>query len=348
MNPIRRLWQKAMHNEALRERLRIIIFQSDTPAGKAFDVALLWCIVASILVVVVESMQGIPPTLKQVFTVLEYVFTFFFTLEYLCRLYCSDKPREYALSFFGIIDLLSTLPLYIGWIFGPVRYLMIVRTFRLIRVFRVFKLFSFLKEGDLLMRSLVISAPKVAVFFLFMVIMVISMGTLMYIVEGDMPDTPFVDIPTSIYWAVVTMTTVGYGDIAPSTLVGRILSAIVMLMGYTIMAVPTGIVSAQMVHDHKPRRKTKYCPECGSPVPSDAHFCPFCGLKQEESKKATGNSALSMVLFLLMSSLSLNSFAQDKLLTGTVIGTRESVDYSTGKASTTSWRTRCAGRSIWI
>ena len=335
MNPIRRLWQKAMHNEALRERLRIIIFQSDTPAGKAFDVALLWCIVASILVVVVESMQGIPPTLKQVFTVLEYVFTFFFTLEYLCRLYCSDKPREYALSFFGIIDLLSTLPLYIGWIFGPVRYLMIVRTFRLIRVFRVFKLFSFLKEGDLLMRSLVISAPKVAVFFLFMVIMVISMGTLMYIVEGDMPDTPFVDIPTSIYWAVVTMTTVGYGDIAPSTLVGRILSAIVMLMGYTIMAVPTGIVSAQMVHDHKPRRKTKYCPECGSPVPSDAHFCPFCGLKQEVSKKATGNSALSMVLFLLMSSLSLNSFAQDKLLTGTVIGTRESVDYSTGKASTT-------------
>ena len=335
MNPIRQLWQKAMRNEALRERLRIIIFQSDTPAGKAFDVALLWCIVASILVVVVESMQGIPPTLKQVFTVLEYIFTFFFTLEYLCRLYCSDKPREYALSFFGIIDLLSTLPLYIGWIFGPVRYLMIVRTFRLIRVFRVFKLFSFLKEGDLLMRSLVISAPKVAVFFLFMVIMVISMGTLMYIVEGDMPDTPFVDIPTSIYWAVVTMTTVGYGDIAPSTLIGRILSAIVMLMGYTIMAVPTGIVSAQMVHDHKPRRKTKYCPECGSPVPSDAHFCPFCGLKQEVSKKATGNSALSMVLFLLMSSLSLNSFAQDKLLTGTVIGTRESVDYSTGKASTT-------------
>ena len=335
MNLFRRLWQKAMHNTALREKLRIIIFQSDTPAGKAFDVALLGCIVASIVLVVVESMQAIPPTAKLVFTVLEYVFTFFFTLEYLCRLYCSDKPREYALSFFGIVDLLSTLPLYIGWIFGPVRYLMVVRTFRLIRVFRVFKLFSFLQEGDLLMRSLLFSAPKIGVFFLFMVIMVISMGTLMYMVEGNIPGTPFVDIPTSIYWAVVTMTTVGYGDIAPSTLVGRVLSAIVMLMGYTIMAVPTGIVSAQMVHDHKQKkRKVGYCPECGSPLPDDAHFCPFCGLKQDINIKKIKSPALPLILFALMQCFTLSSMAQDALLTGTVIGTRESVDYSTGNSST--------------
>ena len=156
MNSIRRLWQKAMSNDALREKLRIIIFQSDTPLGKVFDIALLCCIVASILIVILESLQGMPPKAKLTFTVLEYVFTFFFTLEYLCRLYCSDKPRDYALSFFGIVDLLSTLPLYIGWLFGPVRYLMVVRTFRLIRVFRVFKLFSFLQEGDLLMRSIII------------------------------------------------------------------------------------------------------------------------------------------------------------------------------------------------
>ena len=323
-----------MRNTALREKLRIIIFQSDTPAGKAFDVDLLGCIVASIMVVVIESMQGIPPTAKTIFTVLEYVFTFFFTVEYVCRLYCTDRPREYALSFFGIIDLLSTLPLYIGWVFGPMRYLMVVRTFRLIRIFRVFKLFSFLKEGDLLMRSIIISAPKIGVFFLFMVIMVISMGTLMYMVEGDIEGTPFVDIPTSIYWAVVTMTTVGYGDIAPSTLVGRILSAIVMLMGYTIMAVPTGIVSAQMVHDHKPRNKQKNCPECGSPLPPNAHFCPFCGMKLETRKPAK-STVLPMILFLLMPCFSLNGMAQDKLLSGTVIGTRESVDYSTGQASTT-------------
>ena len=281
MKTLRRLWQKAMRNTALRERLRIIIFQSDTPLGKAFDVALLWCIVASILLVFIESLPGLPLLPKKILTVLEYSFTFFFTLEYLCRLYCSDKPRDYALSFFGIIDLLSTLPLYIGWIFGPVRYLMIVRTFRLIRVFRVFKLFSFLQEGDMLMRSLILSAPKIGVFFLFMVILVISMGTLMYMVEGSIPGTPFTDIPTSIYWAVVTMTTVGYGDIAPATFFGRVLSAIVMLMGYTIMAVPTGIVSAQLVHDTKSKRKPEICPECGSPLPAKAHYCPFCGLKQE-------------------------------------------------------------------
>ena len=282
MNIIRRLWQKAMRNKALREKLRVIIFQSDTPLGKAFDITLLWCIVASILLVVVESMRGLPPMAKQIFTILEYVFTFFFTLEYLCRLYCSDKPKEYALSFFGIVDLLSTLPLYIGWLFGPVRYLMVVRTFRLIRVFRVFKLFSFLEEGDLLMRSLMLSSRKIMVFFLFVVIMVISLGTIMYMVEGNVENTQFKDIPTSIYWAVVTMTTVGYGDIAPITPVGRFLSAIVMMLGYTIMAVPTGIVSAQFIYDrqHRPNIKKK-CKECGSPLPSNAHFCPFCGKETE-------------------------------------------------------------------
>lgn len=274
MNWMRRL----LANEALKKRLYIIIFQSDTRLGKLFDVTLLWCIVFSILLVIVESMQGIPPMAKEVFTVLEYVFTFFFTLEYLARLYCSPRPRDYALSFFGIIDLLSTLPLYVGWIFGPVRYLMIVRTFRLIRVFRVFKLFSFLEEGDLLMQSLILSSRKIMVFFLFVVIMVISMGTLIYMVEGNQPGTPFTDIPTSIYWAVVTMTTVGYGDIAPVTMTGRILSAVMMLMGYTIMAVPTGIVSAQFMHDHgKKASERPKCRECGGPLPRGSHFCPHCG-----------------------------------------------------------------------
>ena len=272
-----------MHNDALRRRLYITIFQSDTPIGKAFDVALLWCIVLSILIVVVESTKGIPLLAKQIFTVLEYVFTFFFTLEYLLRLYCSPQPRKYAFSFFGIIDLLSTLPLYVGWIIGPVRYLMVVRTFRLIRVFRVFKLFSFLEEGDLLLRSLILSSRKIMVFFLFMVIMVISMGTLMYMAEGNVEGTPFTDIPTSIYWAVVTMTTVGYGDIAPVTPVGRFLSAIIMLMGYTILAVPTGIVSAQFVHDHgKTATPQQKCKECGSPLPQKAHFCPHCGVEVKE------------------------------------------------------------------
>ena len=272
---VRDAWNRFLHNDTLRRRLYITIFQSDTPVGKTFDVALLWCIVLSILVVIVESMQGLPSLANLIFTVLEYTFTFFFTIEYLLRLYCSPKPRKYAFSFFGIVDLLSTLPLYLGWIFGPVRYLMVVRTFRLIRVFRVFKLFSFLEEGDFLLRSLILSSRKIMVFFLFMVIMVIAMGTLMFMVEGDSPNTPFTDIPTSIYWAVVTMTTVGYGDIAPVTTIGRMLSAVVMLMGYTILAVPTG---AQLVHDHgKMKRPQQKCKECGSPLPDHAHFCPHCG-----------------------------------------------------------------------
>lgn len=285
MNPFRKIqakWHLLMRNSALKGKLYNIIFESDTPMGKLFDVVLLWTIVFSILLVFVESMQGVPPIAKKIFTVLEYVFTFFFTMEYLCRLYCSPTPKKYALSFFGIVDLLSTLPLYIGWIFGPVRYLMVVRTFRLIRVFRVFKLFSFLEEGDLLMRSLMLSSRKIMVFFLFVVIMVISLGTIMYMVEGNVSDTQFKDIPTSIYWAVVTMTTVGYGDIAPVTPVGRFLSAIVMMLGYTIMAVPTGIVSAQFIYDkqHRPNIKRK-CKECGSPLPTNAHYCPFCGKETE-------------------------------------------------------------------
>ena len=281
-------WQRFLHNETLKRRLYVIIFQSDTPLGKAFDVTLLWVIVASIALVIVESMQGLPLLPKQIFTVLEYVFTFFFTLEYVCRLYCSPRPREYALSFFGIVDLLSTLPLYVGWIFGPVRYLMVVRTFRLIRVFRVFKLFSFLEEGDKLMRSLMVSSRKIFVFFLFVVILVVSLGTLMFMVEGSHPDSQFRDVPSSIYWAVVTMTTVGYGDIAPVTPVGRFLSAIVMLLGYTIMAVPTGIVSAQFIHDHRVSSEPKQkCRECGAPLDETAHYCPHCGVKVDESDPFT-------------------------------------------------------------
>lgn len=277
---MKRLWNWLMHNEALKRRLYVIIFESNTPMGKAFDVALLWAIVLSILLVVVESMQGMPPLAKDVFTVLEYVFTFFFTLEWLCRLYCAQDRLKYIFSFFGIIDLLATLPLYLGWFFQSARYLMVMRTFRLIRVFRVFKLFSFLEEGDNLLRSMKVSFPKIMVFFLFVVVMVISLGTLMYMVEGDLPDTPFTDIPTSIYWAIVTMTTVGYGDIAPITPMGRFLSALVMLLGYTIMAVPTGIVSAQMIHDHQHQaedKKIAKCGECGCPLPKNAYFCPHCG-----------------------------------------------------------------------
>ena len=267
-------------NDEFKRRLYIIIFESDTPLGKAFDVALLWAILLSIVLIMVESIPFIPDWLSSFLVIWEYVFTGFFTAEYIARIYCSPNPRKYITSFFGIIDLLSTMPFYLGLFFSASRYLMVLRTFRLIRVFRVFKLFSFLEEGDKLLKSLKLSFPKIMVFFLFVVIMVISLGTMMYMVEGSQPGTPFTDVPTSIYWAVVTMTTVGYGDIVPVTFIGRILSAVVMLLGYTIIAVPTGIVSAQFSRDNLPgdsgEKKAK-CKECGSTLPENAHYCPFCG-----------------------------------------------------------------------
>lgn len=275
------VWQKLLNHENLKKKIYDVIFESDTPAGKMFDVVLMIIIVISILLVVVESIPSLPESLLPYLRVLEYVFTFFFTLEYLLRLYCSPNPRKYACSFFGIIDLLATLPFYVSWVFGPARYLLIVRTFRLIRVFRIFKLFNFLHEGNLLLRSLAVSSKKLIVFFLFVLIMVISLGTLMYMVEGQEPDTPFTDIPTSIYWAVVTMTTVGYGDIAPITMLGRFLAAIVMLLGYTIIAVPTGIVSATMVEENH-KKTLRHCPNCGERAHDEqAAYCHHCGAELE-------------------------------------------------------------------
>lgn len=277
------IWRRLSRNDEFKRRLYIIIFESDTPLGKAFDVALLWAILLSIVLIMVESIPAIPDWMSSFLVIWEYIFTGFFTIEYIARIYCSPDPRKYITSFFGIIDLLSTMPFYLGLFFSASRYLMVLRTFRLIRVFRVFKLFSFLEEGDKLLKSLKLSFPKIMVFFLFVVIMVISLGTMMYMVEGSQPGTPFTDVPTSIYWAVVTMTTVGYGDIVPVTLIGRILSAVVMLLGYTIIAVPTGIVSAQFSRDIRSGSgdgKAK-CKECGSTLPDNAHYCPFCGNEVE-------------------------------------------------------------------
>lgn len=291
MNRLASKWREFMNNKHLKKKLYDIIFESETPAGKAFDVTLIACIVLSIVLVVIESFEGVSGKFSLTLQVLEYLFTFFFTAEYLLRLYCSPNPRHYALSFFGIIDLLATLPLYITWIFGPARYLMIVRVFRLIRVFRVFKLFNFLNEGNLLLRALHASSRKIAVFFLFVIIMVISLGTLMYMIEGQEPGTAFNNIPNSIYWACVTLTTVGYGDIAPVTGLGRFLSSIVMLLGYTIIAVPTGIFSASMVEMVRKENglnenEKRGCPQCGKRRHGkDAIFCNHCGAMLEPEEK---------------------------------------------------------------
>ena len=243
---IRQRWEQLMANQPLKLKLYEIIFGSDTPMGKTFDITLMICIVVSILITIFDSLFTNPWIVGSL-VILEYLLTLFFTFEYLARLYCSPHPRDYAFSFFGIIDLVSILPMYLGWLLPGARFVIVLRSIRLIRIFRIFKLFSFLDEGYKLMESLKQSFKKIFVFFLFVLIMVICLGTIMYMVEGNQPGTQFTDIPTSIYWSIVTMTTVGYGDITPVTSIGRFFAGIVMLLGYTIVAVPTGIVSSEMV-----------------------------------------------------------------------------------------------------
>ena len=251
-----------LHDEKLKKKLYIIIFESDTPMGKLFDTCLIGFIIASVLVVVLESIRSFSYHYTLGLRILEYVFTAFFTFEYLVRIYCSPKPKKYIFSFFGIVDLLSTLPVYLSFFFAGTRYLLVIRALR-------------------------ISAPKIFVFFFFVLILVTSIGTIMYMIEGNQPGTQFNNIPNSIYWAIVTMTTVGYGDITPVTPVGRFLSAIVMLIGYTIIAVPTGIVSATMVGEQRKKNRME-CPHCHrTGHEEEAEYCKYCGSKldQEETGK---------------------------------------------------------------
>lgn len=282
---IKQRWKSFMNNQELKDKIYNIIFGSDTPMGKRFDVILMIAIVVSILIVTCDSLFQSHIWVMRSFVALEYLLTVFFTAEYLLRLYCSPKPSAYVLSFFGIIDLISILPMYLGLIFHSARFMIVLRAFRLIRIFRIFKLFAFLEEGYLLLESIKASFRKISIFFLFVVIIVICLGTVMYMVEHGEPDSPFTDIPTSIYWAVVTMTTVGYGDITPITEWGRFFSALVMLIGYTVIAVPTGIVTASMVqasHD----AASRVCPNCGrSGHDPEATHCKYCGSTLESPLK---------------------------------------------------------------
>ena len=260
-------------------RLNNIVGNSDSRAGRVFDIVVMVAIIISLLVAFVETQPAVVGRFKDVLTVLEYVLTIFFTLEYILRIYCSSRPRNYIFSFFGIIDLPATLPLYLSFIpcLSSTRYLFILRVFRLTRIFRVLKLFAFINEGYLLMQSIRLSLRKILVYFLFVIILVIILGTLMFMVEGGQPGTQFTDLGASIYWAIVTLTTVGYGDITPVTLVGRFLSGIVMILGYTIIAVPTGIVSATMIDETKRRGRDGRCPRCNEKTDLKANYCQHCG-----------------------------------------------------------------------
>ncbi len=274
----RKLISVAQRN-ALKEKIHEIIFEADTPMGKAFDVALLILIMASVLVVMLESVHNLQTRYSSFFYALEWGFTIVFTIEYILRLYCVYRPIKYASSFFGIIDLLAILPTYISLFIYGTQYLLVIRGLRLLRVFRIFKLGHFLAEADTIVKALRASRAKITVFLTFVLLLVIVIGSVMYLVEGGQNDG-FSSIPRAIYWTIVTLTTVGYGDITPVTELGQFLSAFIMILGYAIIAVPTGIVSAEMVADMKgiSRRNTQACRYCGREGHSDdAVYCKYCG-----------------------------------------------------------------------
>lgn len=274
---IKRLNQReSPENSNWRHRLHEIIFEADTPAGKKFDIILLFAIIISVLVVMLESVPSLASEYGSFFYVVEWIFTILFTIEYIARLISVKKPLRYAISFFGIVDLLSILPTYLAPFYMGTHSIRIIRILRLMRVFRVLKLIGFLKEAKVLRNSLKASWPKITVFLLAVVSLVVILGTIMYIIED--PEAGFTSIPLSIYWAVVTLTTVGYGDIAPVTPIGQFIAAVIMIMGYAIIAVPTGIVAADMNRPQKLSSNTQACPTCMKEGhQDDAVYCRNCG-----------------------------------------------------------------------
>lgn len=261
----------------LRKRLFIIIFGTDTPAGKAFDVILLIAIILSIVAVMLESVPSLERNYGKVFRIVEWVLTVAFTLEYITRIYVTDRKTKYIFSFYGLIDLLSLLPTYLSLVFTGTQYLLVIRALRLLRVFRILKLGRFVGEGEELGRALKNSKHKIVVFLGSVLTLVIIMGTIMYLVEGG--ENGFTSIPRSVYWAIVTLTTVGYGDIAPQTILGQSIASMVMIMGYAIIAVPTGIVTAEIQKaKDSPQPKQYHCATCGEVGhDEDANYCKFCG-----------------------------------------------------------------------
>ena len=261
-----------------QEKIHEIIFEADTPAGKAFDLALLMVIVVSIVAVFLESVASVREQYGSALRALEWTITILFTIEYVLRLYCVANPWRYARSFYGVIDLLSILPTYLSIFFTGSQSLLVIRALRLLRVFRVLKLAHFVGEARMLRAALHASSRKIIVFLGAVLTVMIIVGSMMYLIEG--PENGFTSIPQSIYWTIVTMTTVGYGDIAPQTVLGKLLASAVMIMGYGIIAVPTGIVTVELAGTVKNSTRTDACPGCGADGHAlDANNCRYCGEK---------------------------------------------------------------------
>lgn len=266
-----------MNIKKLRDRLYEIIFEADTRTGKIFDVILLIIIFISVLLVVLESVPGIRKNHHDFLVLSEWIITGIFTAEYILRILIVKKPAKYIFSFYGIIDFLAVIPSYVGLMVVTYQSLIIIRIFRFLRVFRILKLTRYTVAGRSLVRALWASREKISVFIFFVIILVIIIGTLMYLVEGE--ENGFKSIPLSIYWAIVTLTTVGYGDISPATPIGQLLASFVMIIGYAIIAVPTGIVTAEMIKPSTPAN-TQVCHNClYDNHDDDALYCKKCGTR---------------------------------------------------------------------
>lgn len=255
-----------------------IIFKADTKPGKLFDVILIAAIGLSVLAVLLDSVEGIRKDYGTILYALEWFFTILFTIEYVLRIYCVNRPMRYVASFFGIVDLMAILPTYLSLIIPGSQYLLVIRVLRVLRIFRVFKLVQYIGEAKVLIKALQGSRRKITVFLFTVMTLVVVFGSLMYLIEGE--ENGFTSIPRSIYWSIVTLTTVGYGDISPKTNLGQALAAMIMVLGYGIIAVPTGIVTVELTRAYERRIPKRVCPECMEQGhEADATYCKYCSGK---------------------------------------------------------------------
>ncbi len=265
-----------------RESLKEIIFGSETRLGKLFDIILIISIICSVLVVMLGSVEDFQQRYQQIFFYLEWFFTLLFTLEYLLRLISVQRPLLYAGSFYGIVDFLSIVPTYLSLVIPSAKYMLVIRILRLLRIFRVLKLTAYMGEAQVLMGALRKSWRKILVFLYTILTLVVVFGALMYVIEGS--ESGFTSIPRAMYWAMVTLTTVGYGDIAPQTTLGQLVASFIMIMGYGIIAVPTGIYSVELIKTYRPEKiSNTACDDCGKIGHDlDAEYCKYCGHSLEQ------------------------------------------------------------------
>ncbi len=273
-----------MSRKPLKHHLYVIIFGTHTPAGRAFDISLIVAILASLLVLILESIPNVMTEWSQQLRYIEYTFTALFTVEYLLRLYCSPKPKSYATSFYGVVDLLAILPTYLAIIFPGASFMGVVRLLRVMRIFRILKLVRYLQDSNILLRSLLMARRKILIFFSTVGILVVIFGALIFVIEG--PENGFTSIPHSIYWAIVTITTVGYGDMIPQTALGKAIASLTMLLGYSILAVPTGIITAELSNEMNSHKELVKCPNCNrAGHDSDAMYCKHCASELADPDK---------------------------------------------------------------